>query len=58
MKIIFHAELENGAVIEDPFYFRQRVGKGVLKDVFNNWKDLISQCYGTRIKAATYDFEM
>jgi hypothetical protein len=58
MRAIFHAELENGAVIEDPFYFRQGVGKGVLKDVFNNWKDLISQCYGTKIKTATYEFKM
>lgn len=57
MKTVFRAKLENGAVIEDPFYFRQRVGKGVLRDIFNNWKDLISGSYGIKIKSATYDAE-
>lgn len=57
MKVVFHCKLENGAVIEDPFCFRQRVDKGILFDVFNGWKRLISGGYGIKIRLATYDIE-
>ena len=54
MKTEFHAVLENGAVIKDKFYFPHKIGYGVLEDIFKNWKDLISNSYGIRIKTATY----
>jgi hypothetical protein len=40
MKTEFVAKLENGAVIKDNFYFSHKIGKGVLHDLFKNWKDL------------------
>ena len=56
MKTVFQAELENGAVIKDDFYFRHSFGKGTIESVFKNWKDLISNSYHTEIKNAAYEF--
>lgn len=57
MKAKFSATLENGAVIEDPFYFSNKVGKGILNDIFNNWVTLLKNSYSVGIKEATYDCE-
>ena len=56
MKTIFQAELENGAIIKDDFYFKHSFGKGTLESVFKNWKDLIANSYHAEIKKATYEF--
>jgi hypothetical protein len=55
MKAKFKATLKNGAVIEDPFYFSNKVGKGILNDVFSNWIALLKIIYDTEIKEATYE---
>ena len=52
MKTEFVAKLENGAVIKDIFYFPHKIGKGVLEDLFKNWKDLIGNCYHVKIQEA------
>ena len=57
MKTIFQAELENGAIIKDDFYFRHSFGKGVLESVFKNWKDLVANSYHMNIKNSTYDLQ-
>jgi hypothetical protein len=57
MKTEFSAKLENGAVIQDKLYFPHKIGKGVLEDIFKNWKDLISNSYHVPIQEATYSFE-
>jgi hypothetical protein len=54
MRATFQVEFENGAIISDEFNFRNKVGKGILNDVFNNWKELISNSYHVDIRNATY----
>ena len=55
MKTEFSAKLENGAIISDKLYFPHKLGKGVLHDLFSNWKDLISNCYHVKIQEANYN---
>ena len=45
MKTEFSAKLENGAIISDKLYFPHKIGKGVLHDLFKNWKDLNDNNY-------------
>lgn len=54
MKTKFIAKLENGTVISDMLYFTNKVGKGILRDVFENWVIQISNTYCSKITNATY----
>jgi len=58
MKTEFSAKLENGAVISDKLYFPHKIGKGVLEDLFSNWKALIQNSYHMAIQEATYNFDV
>lgn len=57
MKTKFSAKLENGTVISDMLYFSNKIGRGILEDVFENWKELIRTSYYTTIQEATYNCE-
>lgn len=57
MKTKFSAKLENGTVISDMLYFSNKIGRGILEDVFENWKELIRTSYHTTIQEATYNCE-
>lgn len=55
MRTEFVAILENGAVIKDRFCFPHKLGKGVLKDVYNGWVRLINSTYSVGIKESRYE---
>lgn len=54
MKAVFCGVTKDGKTFEDTLYLRDRMAKGVIRDVFNAWKQQNEFNYGVRLANAKY----
>ena len=56
MKTVFYAESDRGITFRDELHFSNKIGTGVVRDVFLMWAQQIENTYGIRLKNEKFEF--